>query len=359
MPVPAGELERSVAIYRELLEINSSFLVARREMAIRLNQLRKTQEALEQLELCLIEHPDDVATLIQRSAILGSMRMFEAAEGDLHRALAADPSNVSCHQQLGILMTRRGLWSEALPFLRRAIELDPGCAAAYRHLGDAMNQVDDLDGALQAYSRSIELQPDDAKAYRGLGVIRDRLGQPIEAASHVSPIQRARKAVIRIIVGDLALVEADAVVRPTTTTLAAFSKDTNSLERVAADVLPSQKSGEQLGLGAAIVTAAGNLPADYVIHAAIAGAGAATESSVERAVLSTLQRASDWQFSTIALPPLGAGPGHLVMEATAEIILRVVFVYLKEQPYPTDVVIVVGNQGDKTIFDVQLARISS
>lgn len=179
----SGELERSVAIYRELLEINTSFLVARREMAIRLHQLRKTQEALEQFEICLIEHPDDVTTLIQRAEILGSMRMFQAAEGDLHRALAGDPTNVSCHQQLGILMTRRGLWSEALPFLRRAIELDPGSAAAYRHLGDAMNQVDDLSGALQAYGRSVELQPNDAKAYRGLGVIRDRLGQPTEAAA--------------------------------------------------------------------------------------------------------------------------------------------------------------------------------
>ena len=80
---------------------------------------------------------------------------------------------------------------------------------------------------------------------------------------------------------------------------------------------------------------------------------------MERAVLSALQRASDWQFSTIALPPLGAGPGHLVMEATAEIILKVVFVYLKEQPYPTDVLIVVGNEGDRTIFEAQLARMGS
>ncbi len=179
----SGEIERSVAIYRELLEINPSFLVARREMALRMHQLRDTQEALEQLERCLIERPDDVTTLIQRATILGALRMFEAAEGDLHRALAADPANVSCHQQLGILMTRRGLWREALPFLRRAIELDPGSAAAYRHLGDAMNQVDNLQGALQAYGRSVELQPDNAKAYRGLGVIHDRLGQPKDAAT--------------------------------------------------------------------------------------------------------------------------------------------------------------------------------
>ena len=164
---------------------------------------------------------------------------------------------------------------------------------------------------------------------------------------------------IRIIVGDLALVEADAVVRPTTTTFAPFSTNMRALESAAADVLPNQDEGEQLALGAAIVTAAGNLRSEYLIHAAVASAGPATPISVHKAIVSALQRASDWQFSTVAFPPVGAGPGHLVMEATAEIIIGVLFKHLKERAYPTDVLIVVGNQEDKTIFETQLSRLGS
>ncbi len=161
---------------------------------------------------------------------------------------------------------------------------------------------------------------------------------------------------IRIIVGDLASVEADAVVRPTTTSFAPLDSTATALDRVAADVLPTNRGpDERLGLGAAIVTAAGNLPADYLIHAAVAGHGPVTEATVKRAVLSALQRASDWQFSTIALPPLGAGPGHLVMETTAGIILRVLYGYLKEQAFPTDVLIVVGTDEDRIIFETELA----
>ncbi len=165
---------------------------------------------------------------------------------------------------------------------------------------------------------------------------------------------------IRVIVGNLASVEADAVIRPTTTTFAPLSGDLRALERTTADMLPGQGTiGEQLALGAAIVTAADGLPCDYLIHAAITDIGPATPTTVERAVLSALQRASDWEFSTVALPPIGAGPGHLVMEATAEIILGVLFGYLKEKAYPTDVLIVVGNQEDKVIFDNQLTRLGS
>ena len=165
---------------------------------------------------------------------------------------------------------------------------------------------------------------------------------------------------IRIIVGDLASVEADAVVRPTTTTFAPFSGSPRSLEQAAANALPGQDTtGEQLALGAAIVTAAGSLPCDYLVHAAVVAAGPATPTSVRRAILSALQRASDWQFSTVAMPPIGAGPGHLVMEATAEIILSLLFEYLKEQAFPTDVLIVVANQQDKVIFDTQLSRLGS
>ena len=161
---------------------------------------------------------------------------------------------------------------------------------------------------------------------------------------------------IRILVGDLASVEADAVVRPTTTTFAPFPGNPSTLEQAAVDVLPRlDRTGERLGLGAAIVTTAAGLSCDYLIHVAVAAAGPASPISVERATLSVLQRASDWHFATLALPPIGAGPDHLVMETTAEIILSVLFEYLKEQAYPTDVHIVVGKQGDKVIFDNQIS----
>lgn len=179
----AGEPDRAAAIYRELLEISPSHLTARKELALHLSETRNHSEALEHLDRCIMEDPDDVDCLTRRAAVLGTRGEFEDAESDLHRALSVDPTNVQGHHQLGLLMSRRALWTDALPFFRRAIELDPGSASAYRHLGDALNHVDNLQGALQAYGRSVELAPHDAKALRGLGVIHDRLGQPEAAAA--------------------------------------------------------------------------------------------------------------------------------------------------------------------------------
>lgn len=161
---------------------------------------------------------------------------------------------------------------------------------------------------------------------------------------------------IRAIVGDLASTEADAVVRPTSTTLAPISATLHGIEIAAAADLPAPRSGgTELAVGSAIVTGARGLSADFIIHAVITGSSEpASPTSVRRAMLSSLQRATDWQFASVAFPPVGAGPGQLVMETTADIMAQVLIGYLKEQPFPADVLIVVSREEDKTIFEARL-----
>lgn len=166
---------------------------------------------------------------------------------------------------------------------------------------------------------------------------------------------------IRTIVGALASTEADAVVRPTSTTLEPVSGGLRAFEIAAANDLPPQRAiGAELALGSAIVTGAAGLSADFIIHAVVSGRSEPASSSiVRRAVLSSLQRATDWQFTTVAFPPIGVGPGQLVMEATADIMAEVLIGYLKEQTFPADVLIVVGRDEDRTIFESRLPKSSA
>jgi O-acetyl-ADP-ribose deacetylase (regulator of RNase III) len=159
--------------------------------------------------------------------------------------------------------------------------------------------------------------------------------------------------VIQAIVGDLASVVADAVVRPTTSTLTPASPTLNNLERVAGPTFHTQlTTGRALGIGSAVVTDSGNLATDFVIHAVVGHPRAPIAAeAVRRAVQSALERADAWQFRRVAFPPIGVGPGNLVMSATAQIMAEVIIEHLKAAEYPSDVLIVVETENDREIFE--------
>lgn len=163
---------------------------------------------------------------------------------------------------------------------------------------------------------------------------------------------------IRAVVGELCEVDADALVRPATTTLAPIDASLALLERAAGPTFHQQLiTSTELGIGSAIVTGGGDLPSEFVIHAVMRRAGHAIEPGVVRtAVQSCLQRAVDWQFRRVAFPPLAGARERLVMEATAESMAAVLIPHLKERSFPTDVLIVVDSDEDKHIFDALLSR---
>ena len=75
---------------------------------------------------------------------------------------------------------------------------------------------------------------------------------------------------IDVVVDDLASIEADAVVRPATDTLEPTSTALRQLERIGGPRFHQQlETRAPLVVGAATVTGAGDLPAEFVIHAII------------------------------------------------------------------------------------------
>ncbi len=162
---------------------------------------------------------------------------------------------------------------------------------------------------------------------------------------------------IDVVVDDLASIEADAVVRPATDALEPTSAALRQLERIGGSRFQQQlETRVPLVVGAATVTGAGDLPAEFVIHAIIRSASEpVSRSGVQRAVLSVLQQAVAWQFQSLALPPVGIGPGNLPLEDAAEILCDVLHSHLRTQAFPSEVKIVVETDEDRTMFE-QLLR---
>lgn len=161
---------------------------------------------------------------------------------------------------------------------------------------------------------------------------------------------------IRVVIEDLAFVEADAVVRPATATLAPTSQALRRLEEIGG---PGFRQGlavrTGLDVGAAVVTPGGDLAAEFVIHAVIwSDREPVSPAGVRRALTSVLQRAADWQLARIALPPLGTGPGHLGLEEAARLMAEVFARDLPGAAFPQEVTVVVENAEERQVMEAYL-----
>src|SRR2546423_1174137 len=158
---------------------------------------------------------------------------------------------------------------------------------------------------------------------------------------------------------DLALRSADAIVRPSTTRLDPTTPAVRRLETVGGPEFASHlRLQKELPVGAAVVTAGGgDLPAEFVIHAVIrSDTEPVTRDGVARAWRSTLQQIQEWEFGTVAVPPIGTGAGNLTVEDAAEIMVPILKAHLGGAVFPAEVCFVVEMPAERDAFEAVLRR---
>jgi O-acetyl-ADP-ribose deacetylase len=163
--------------------------------------------------------------------------------------------------------------------------------------------------------------------------------------------------VIRVVVDDLAFLPADALVRPATAQLEPTTPALRRLEQMGGPEFQRHlEVHTELVVGAAVVTAGGgDLPTEFVIHAVIQSREEPiSRRGVARAWRSALERAREWGFARLTVPPLGIGAGNLSVEDAAEILVS----ELQGQAgVPADVVIVVETEEQRGVFEGVLRRL--
>jgi len=106
-----------------------------------------------------------------------------------------------------------------------------------------------------------------------------------------------------------------------------------------------------------VTAGGGDLPAEFVIHAVIrSDTEPVTRDGVARAWQSALERAQEWEFARLTVPPLGTGAGNLSVEDAAEVMVRVLKAHSVTAAFPADVSIVVESPEDRDAFEVALKR---
>jgi O-acetyl-ADP-ribose deacetylase (regulator of RNase III) len=156
-----------------------------------------------------------------------------------------------------------------------------------------------------------------------------------------------------VVVEDLAFVEAEAIARPVTAELNATTPLLRRLELAAGEALGRQlrAPAEPLEVGAAVVSGAGDLKAQLLVHAVVMSREERVSADgVRRATLAALQRAADFEIAHLALPPFGLGAGNLDAEESAAAMARALREHARRARWPRRLTFVVENEEERRAF---------
>jgi len=157
---------------------------------------------------------------------------------------------------------------------------------------------------------------------------------------------------ISVVIGELTAQEQEGLLRP-------IRSDLAPLTAGARDVLIGagpkvEERLQQLGslpIGGAFITPAGDLAASFLIHVVTASEEEPESAlSVQRALTNGLRRAVEWEIESLALPPLGAGVGHMDIEDSARAMVEILVNHLDEGHPPLDLTIVVAGEYEAGVF---------
>jgi O-acetyl-ADP-ribose deacetylase (regulator of RNase III) len=157
---------------------------------------------------------------------------------------------------------------------------------------------------------------------------------------------------IRVVTGDLASQAVGAVVRPIRSDLSPVDALSRDLAAAAGATLDRRL--EKIGsmpLGGAVMTPAGDLAADFIIHVVVMSDDDPQSGvTMQKALRNGLRRAADWALESMALPPLGIGVGTLEAEESARALVEILFDHLEDGQPPRELVIVVGSPYHSDLF---------
>ena len=130
-------------------------------------------------------------------------------------------------------------------------------------------------------------------------------------------------AELEVIAADVTKLDVDAIANAANTHLAHGGGVAAAIARAGGPVVQRESDEKSpIGLGEAVETSAGDMPARWVIHAATMELGGPTSADIiERATRATIARAEELGCRSLALVAFGTGVGGFPLEDAARIMV--------------------------------------
>lgn len=160
--------------------------------------------------------------------------------------------------------------------------------------------------------------------------------------------------------GDITDWDVDAVVNAANSTLAMGTGVAGAIKRKGGVIIEEEAMRQgPVEVGEAVLTTGGNLAATHVIHAAVMGPDLTTDAeTIRRTTRAVLAIAEKHRITSMALPALGTGVGHIPPAISADAMLNEVVSHLKRGSSSLRRVVFVLYQDDAyRIFTETLKRL--
>ncbi len=161
---------------------------------------------------------------------------------------------------------------------------------------------------------------------------------------------------VRYSAADLAV---DAIVRAADASLAPLGAASAALDDAAGPRFRDQRQVQApLDAGAAVITGAGDLAAEFVLHLVLASEERPTTPEiVRRALVSAWHRAEGWELTTVAAPLNAVAIADLPLEAAVRLLIDTFQERRPESRFPAELQIIVTSPTEQALVDSLLGSI--
>ena len=159
---------------------------------------------------------------------------------------------------------------------------------------------------------------------------------------------------VTLVEGDISVQQVDVIINAANSALRLGSGVAGAIrQRGGPSIQDECNAVGAIALGEVAVTGAGDLAADYVIHAAVMDPGGqASEESVRQSLARALVLASEKGCHTLACPALGAGVGGFSMQRCAEVSIEEARQHLLQPTSLTEIRFVLFGEPAFRIFEM-------
>lgn len=145
--------------------------------------------------------------------------------------------------------------------------------------------------------------------------------------------RKVGKTMVRLYKGDITCYDGDAIVNAADEEMVMKAGVAGAIKEKGGGEIEDEALGRgPVEVGEAIVTSAGDLPVEYVIHAAVVRRDGHTgETEIRAATQNSLYRCDELSIERVAFPAFGTGVGRYPVDKCARAMLEEVVLYLEEE----------------------------
>ena len=178
-----GRFAEAADSFTQALALDPQALTARVGLAEAWRHLGRAEEARQQADLALQQHPREAEALMESAAMLGLERRYDEAVRHSMQAISEAPDHPGAYQQLAACLALAGQQRQVVETCEKGLRVTPFNPTLHHSLAVAAAETGDLTNAMTHLRLALALKPKWPEARSFLALTLDSIGRHEEAAA--------------------------------------------------------------------------------------------------------------------------------------------------------------------------------